>query len=306
MVNLSGKIQNWVINAVWAEANIVSIDRLKGSTSSTLHNIKLETDGEVKEVVIRQFDNKEWLQEEPDLAVHEAESLRKAADAGVFTPEIIAYDKSGGVSGVPLVLMSKLRGSVELKPVDRNKWLNGLAEALVKIHAVDAEDFPWSYFSYNDANEVEIPVWSTIPATWKKAIEIVKGPRPKVRECFIHRDYHPANVLWENGSVSGVVDWVNACAGPAGVDVGHCRWNLAMLYDVETADGFLAAYKNHGGPAFKYDPYWDLVSVIDVLFGPPEVYQGWVAFGVTGLTNKMMVERMDLYVESLVKRVYKA
>lgn len=303
MVNLSGKIQNWVINAVRAEANIVSIDRLKGSTSSTLHNIKLETDGEVKEVVIRQFDNKEWLQEEPGLAVHEAESLWKAADAGMFTPELIAYDKSGGVSGVPLVLMSKLEGAVELKPDERNTWLDGLAEALVKIHAVDAGGFPWSYFSYNDANKVEIPAWSTIPATWKKAIEIVKGPRPKVRECFIHRDYHPANVLWENGSVSGVVDWVNACTGPAGVDAGHCRWNLAMLYDVETADQFLEAYQYQAGKNFKYDPYWDLVSVIDVLFGSPEVYPGWAAFGVTGLTNKMMEERMDRYVNSLVKRV---
>ena len=46
---------------------------------------------------------------------------------------------------------------------------------------------------------------------------------------FCHRDYHPGNVLWSRGQVSGVVDWTHACHGAPAVDVAHCALNLARL-----------------------------------------------------------------------------
>jgi hypothetical protein len=53
---------------------------------------------------------------------------------------------------------------------------------------------------------------------------------------------------------------------------------------------------------FTYDPYWDLLSLIEILIGPPKVYPGWTAFGVTGLTDELMEERLDSYLLSLLKR----
>lgn len=302
-VDLSKKTLKWVIHSVDSGVKVRSIKRLKGSTSSVLHHITLQVGQTVKEVVVRQIDNRQWLEEEPDLAVHEAGSLGLASKVDVPAPEIIAYDAHGNECGVPTVLMTMLEGAVELIPNNRIEWVDGLAEALVKVHAVNATDFPWTYFTYNDIPQLEIPTWSSVPEAWEKVIGIVRGPRPKVDECFIHRDYHPANVLWKDGEVSGLVDWVNACRGPAGIDIGHCRLNLALLYDVATADEFLTAYQKHAGELFIYDPYWDLLSLIDVLFGSPEVYSGWAAFGVTGLTDQMMEERMDAYAVSLLKRV---
>ncbi|GGB42625.1 hypothetical protein GCM10011409_20250 [Lentibacillus populi] len=294
-------ILNWVVKAVDHHAEVVHVHQLKGSTSSTLFRIFLQTNQCMKLVVLRLFDNKEWLLEEPDLALHEAASLSFAAKADIATPEIIAFDEKGEDCGVPAVLMTMLEGSVELKPDDQNNWLKGLAAALGKIHAVCADDFNWKYFTYNDIPSLETPSWTSVPEAWEQAIEIVKGLRPSVKTCFIHRDYHPTNVLYHKGKVSGIVDWVNACHGPAGIDVGHCRLNLAMLYDVETADRFLTAYQQHQGYAFIYDVYWDLVSLIDILFGPPQVYPGWEAFGITGLTDRMMEEQLDRYVLSLLE-----
>lgn len=300
--NLDKQILQWVVSTVDPHAIIHSINKLKGSTSSILHHISLQSNDRVKDFVVRQFDNKEWLEEEPDLAYHESESLRVAEKIAVKTPQIIAYDEKGQVCGVPLVLMTLLEGSVDLKPRDMSNWLEGLAKALVNIHAIEAGNFQWKYFTYNHISSLEVPSWSKTPQSWEKAIEIVKGPKPKYKECFIHRDYHPTNVLWEDGVVSGIVDWVNACIGPAGIDVGHCRLNLALLYDVETADAFLTAYIKNAGDRFTYDPYWDLLSCIDILFGPPTVYPGWEAFGITGLTDQMMEERLDDYVKSLINK----
>lgn len=304
--DLPPRVLKWAVSAINPNATVTGVERLKGSTSSTLHCISLQVSMDTKDTqqfVIRQFDNKDWLLEEPDLAIHEARSLQVASQAAVNTPEIIAFDKNGEACGIPAVVMSLLDGEVDLQPANRSKWLDGLAASLVKIHAVEPVAFPFEYFTYNNIETLEIPTWSSIPEKWKRAIEIIKSPQPKYRECFIHRDYHPANVLWKNDLVSGVVDWVNACRGPAGIDVGHCRVNLAMLYGVETADEFLSAYQQFAAGTFEYDTYWDLLSVIDILSGPPKVYEGWAAFGVIGLTDNMMEQRLDNYINRLLERV---
>lgn len=291
----------WVIESVDRKAKVDSVSLLKGGTSSSVFGISLHGELGVTELILRLFDNEEWLFAEPDLAIHEAGSLRLAARTGVQTPKILVYDEIGKACGVPAVLMSRLEGSVNLRPEDMDSWLQGLAEALVHIHAVEADDFPWSYRTYVDINSLDTPMWSSCPGLWKEAINIVKRPAPYTKQCFIHRDYHPTNVLWEGSTVSGVVDWVNACRGPAGIDVGHCRLNLALLYGVQTADSFLDAYQRQAGSTeFKYDPYWDILSLIEILPGPPQVYQGWTAFGVKELTNTMMIERADQYLKSLL------
>src|SRR5690625_7764916 len=110
------------------------------------------------------------------------------------------------------------------------------------IHKITADSFPWAYYSYHDVDTIEIPTWSTVPHIWERAIEIVRGPRPVTTPCLIHRDYHPTNVLWTDGVVSGDVDWVNDCRDYAGFDVGHCRYNLAMFFSVSSSYNFLISY----------------------------------------------------------------
>ncbi|MCA0756698.1 aminoglycoside phosphotransferase family protein [Paenibacillus sp. N4] len=300
---LPDRILNWMIRSVHPEASVLSVNRLYGGISTSVHSITLQLPESVKEVVLRQFDNAEWLSDEPDLPLHEAASLRLALKTGIPSPEVIAVDATGEACGLPALLMSKLEGSVVLEPANRKDWLDQMAEALVRIHAVDSSGFQWSYFTYNDIPKLQVPDWSPHPKEWQTVIDRVKQPRPPFRPCFIHRDYHPNNVLWHNGRLSGVVDWVNACIGPQGVDIGHCRNNLALLYGVETADAFLSAYRQHAGDSFQYDPYWELVSLIDILFGPPAVYPGWTALGVTGLTDELMAERLDAYMISLMNRL---
>jgi len=194
-------------------------------------------------------------------------------------------------------------GEVVLQPANRDEWLQGLAGAATKIHRVDAAGFPWSYRRYNEGESLLVPAWSKHPEVWKRALDVVHGPAPSFRSCFVHRDYHPSNVLWSSGRVSGIVDWVNGCRGPAGIDVAWCRHNLANLHGVSTADDFLAAYIVAAGSDFNYDPYWDLMSVVELLPGPPSMYEGWRAAGFPGISNTIMRERVDAYLASVVARL---
>ncbi|WP_282940180.1 aminoglycoside phosphotransferase family protein [Paenibacillus sp. RC67] len=301
---ISDHVLKWVIEAVHPEATIVSIQQLQGGISSLVHGISLSIHGEVRSVVLRQFNNAEWVQEQPDLALREAESLLRAAQVlGVQTPKLIAFDQTGSQCGTPALLMTRLEGSVVLEPKNKSHWIKGMAEALVRIHQVDASHFPWTFAPYCDAAKLNTSSWSKIPDKWQVAADMVKSSLPSAAARFIHRDYHPTNILWNGEEVSGIVDWVNGCVGPAGIDVGHCRVNLAQLYDVSTADDFLSCYQDHAGASFSYDPYWDLVTLIDFAYWPPEVYGGWTALGMTGLTEQIIIERLDSYLVSLLNRV---
>lgn len=300
-MKLPDQVLQWVISSVDSRATIEDIHRLPGSTSSDVYSVSLVIQGEIREYVLRRFTNRSWLEEEPDLAKHEAESLRIASKTRTNTPAIIAYDETGDICGISSVLMTKVEGEVDLLPgIKMDDWIDELAKTLAAIHTVEAAEFAWNYFSYNDIKTINIPKWSSQPLLWKKLLEIVRVQRPETKLCFIHRDYHPTNVLWKNGKISGVVDWVNACRGPAGIDVGHCRLNLARLYGIASADAFLTAYQSYGGSDFTYDPFWDLVSLVDG--GPPEVYAGWPVFGVNELTNDVIVERTDQFLISLMNR----
>lgn len=301
--NLPDCLLTWVAHSVSPQATVVEVSPLAGSTSSTLHSLTLAVEGNYRKVVLRQYDNLEWRQEEPDLARHEAAALELAARTGLPVPQMLAVEPTGEVCGVPLLLMSQLEGRVILRPTDLTGWLSGLAETLARIHALDASRFPWDYFPYIDLPKLEVPEWSGYRAEWQFLVDFVRQGLPPTPTCFIHRDYHPANVLWQDGKVSGVVDWPSACQGPAGVDLGHCRVELAQLYDVPTADTFLTVYERLAPPHFRYDPYWDVLSLFDILFGPPEVYPGWPVFGVTDLTAALVRQRLESYMFSLLARV---
>ena len=296
-MSMIDKARNWVQQEIGVA--VQSMKRLPGSTSSLLYEVKTKNSS----VVLRQIDNKEWLREEPDLVQHEAASLQKAYAGNLSSPSLLGFDETGSASGFPSILMSKVQGEVVLESDDFHVWTDELAKTLAKIHQVEAGDFPWKYERYTNLKDVQFPEWTKSPDIWQVAFERLHRVQPEFHETFIHRDFHPANVLWKNKKVSGIIDWPNACCGPAGIDVGHCRVNLALLHSTEVADLFLKAYEEHGGISYTYDPYWDIVSVFDFLDGAPVVYPGWEAFGLTGLTDEMMKLRLDNYMESLLKKI---
>jgi aminoglycoside phosphotransferase (APT) family kinase protein len=299
---LSPEVLQWVADAVGPATTFKAVRRLSGATSSELHRLEVARGGRSLVLVLRRFTNSAWLAAEPDLALHEATALIKAAEARVPTPELIAYDEQGEHCGAPAVLMTHLAGRVELKPADLHGWLFRQAEVLLPIHALEGGAFPWRYAPYYDVSRLKPPGWSRHPDLWAQAIDIVNGPPPAVPACFIHRDYHPTNVLWQDGRVSGVVDWVNACRGPANIDVAWCRGNLVRLFGVDVADRFLDAYRSLAGSYFQYHPHWDLMVILEVLPGPLQVYPPWIDFGVRHLTPDLIQERVDDYLTSVLAR----
>jgi aminoglycoside phosphotransferase (APT) family kinase protein len=255
-------------------------------------------------LVLRRFVRADWFAREPDLAEREARVLRLLERSDVPAPRMVAADERGETCDAPAVLMTRLPGRVDFAPGDVDLWMRQLAAVLPAIHAVDggARGVVQPYAPYYDMRTQSVPAWSKQPRAWQRALDIVHGPRPATTRCFIHRDYHPANVLWSRGRLSGVIDWINASWGPPEIDVAHCRHNLVCVSGIAMADRFLEAYRSLTGA--EHDPYWDLLCVLDSGFlSGTSVFEGWEEIGLTGLTPAVVRRRLDAYVAALVARM---
>ena len=291
----------WIQRELGQNSKVQSVRKLLGATSSTIYALTLTYKQKQVELVLRLFTNKEWLASEPDLARHEADCLLLAQQLAVPVPELVAVDEDGRFTQHPAILMTRLPGHVHLNPSNLHDWLDKLAATLVKIHTLPVPDFPWHYFSWLP-DTIHVPSWAKSPQVWQKAIEILRQPEPDEPMIFIHRDYHPTNVLWQGGTISGVVDWVNGCRGPVGIDIGHCRGNLYTMYGIEAADHFLAAYKSYAPASFTYNPYWDLVSVIDTDEWGFD-YPPWRQFGLTLAPVEELQERAERFLKTAVAQL---
>ena len=287
---LAADARIWCATRVGAGARVVRVRRLRGASATEVHGVDVDDRRDRRhQLVLRRFVDRAWLEREPDLARREASVLERLAGGGVAAPELIAVDGDGTAFGTPAVLTTRLPGRIDLDPVDRPRWLHALRSAMQPIHALDGTGLR-AYARYRTSTTP--PPWSRHPHLWEQAGELVGREPPAGPVTMIHRDYHPLNTLWSRGRLTGVVDWVEACAGDPGVDVGHCRLNLAMLFGVATADEF----------APGADPYWDLASATGGI--------GWslptAAFrdaGRTDLDDRIVAARLDDFVAAAVSRV---
>lgn len=290
MHQISERTLKWVEDQL--EGEVKGQSTLPGGTSSQMTLLEIKRDKTSEEVILREYTNEDWLETEPQIAFQEAMNLKQAKKAAVKTPNCLGVDGDAVRTTHPSLLMSKLEGHVDLKPKKFSEWLDQLATALTAVHQVQATRIENRYFRYFNPNQAVHAKWSSCPDEWKYAFTLLKK-QPDFTPSFIHRDFHPVNVLFDKQKVAGVVDWTNACIGPKESDVGHCRWNLAMMYGQDAAELFLKAYI-HENPDFKYDSYWDLEALGNVFTEEkPAVYEGWPAFGLTHLTPDLLVLRMD-------------
>jgi aminoglycoside phosphotransferase (APT) family kinase protein len=259
----------------WAAArlggSVVSVRALQGGMSSAVHLLTVQDgSGRRRQAVLRRYVRPELNAEEADIAEREARALHVARHARVPTPVLLAVDRGGAGAGVPAVLMSRLPGRVNWWPSDMERWLRRLAETLPPIHAAPLPPAGvLRPFAPYQQDNYQPPDWARWPRVWERAAEISHEPPPSLPEVLVHRDFHPGNVLWRRGAVSGVVDWPGACAGPAAADVAHCRVNL-LTFGAGTADRFTALWQRASGAAPH--PWCDVVTIIGFL---DDLRDGW-------------------------------
>jgi aminoglycoside phosphotransferase (APT) family kinase protein len=197
----------------------------------------------VGDLVLRWYAGGTFLVEEPDALRREVAALTAVAGTRVRAPRLVAWSAEP-----PAVLMTRLAGGHRLDVADPS----AVGALLEEIHGVDPEPFArWSYRGYHEGVDLPPPRWWRDSVLWDRAAGISSDGPPRYEPVFIHRDFHPGNLLWTADEISGVVDWGNACLGPAAFDLAHYRVNVATLAGPDVAD-----------TAFPGDPAWDVEAAL--------------------------------------------
>ena len=230
-----------------------------------------------------------------------------AGEDGVPAPALIAVDSAAEHCDHPSLLMSLLPGRVRVDEEDLERRLDLLAAQLVRIHRVVPVERPRVYEAWTSAERVRVGEGDG--ALWARAVEVIRGPAPSYEGCFLHRDFHPGNVLFEGEGdelrVSGVVDWVETSWGPADLDVAHCSTAVALLHGVEYGLGFRERYEAGGGRRLADGGehlYWRLLDALGYAPDAGKLAGPWRELGRGELTVGVLGGRLREYVGGLLER----
>ncbi|MFB7665402.1 phosphotransferase family protein [Kitasatospora sp. NPDC056138] len=337
---------SWVRQHLEPGEEILGAERLTGGWTSTMRRIHLQGPGGERTLVLRSFVRPFYRKHADGLLRREAGVLRlldRPDDRPVPAARLVAVDPAGEHCDHPSLLMTLLPGSVRLAEDSAAARIPLLAGQLVRIHrtAVTAQNRPRAYQAWTSPESVRVPAATGRPELWRQAVEAIRQPAPPFRGCFLHRDFHPGNVLFTGGNsdagagagegadtgggagaggsggrstrdggstrggalrISGVVDWVETSWGPAELDLAHCSTALALLHGVDTAAELEKEYRAAGGQLGEHQRYWRLLDALAFAPDAEKVAVPWRELGRTDLTSEVLQHRLEHYLATVLEQ----
>ena len=230
-----------------SSAVIREVARLEGGQHADTWRV--DTDNPAFSVVVRQFPKAD------SAACREQRVLRTLDGLGGLAPVPLGVDLDGQWSEHPTSLISLLDGESEIKPSDPETWARELGRALALVHVVPSDrmaGLPSVFDGRGSQAELDGPLATEVRSRWS---QIIGSP-----EVLTHCDYWSGNVVWRDGTLTGIVDWSGGARG-RGFDLGWCRLDLVLLFDERIADVFLAAYEAADDHTFGDVDLWDRWAV---------------------------------------------
>lgn len=166
------------------------------------------TDGD-REVVVRAFPAGH------DAVVREVEVLGRLSPLGPWVPQLVAFSDD---LRNPVIVTSKVHGSVPSPDLSPMKIATEMAAALVQIHELDGSGLRPSPATPPTGNSI---IATRAQREW--------GSLDRNNPVLTHSDFWCGNALWEGERLTGIVDWSGARSGPRGVDLAWCRQDLVLL-----------------------------------------------------------------------------
>ncbi|WP_318199532.1 phosphotransferase family protein [Streptomyces sp. SCL15-4] len=306
-----GATRSWVKEQLSEAEHIEDVVRLRGGWTSEIRRLDLRGPAGRRSLVLRSFGKPFFVRHAEGLLTREAAILRLLGDTDVPAATLMAVDATAQYCDHPSLLMSLLPGTVRLDDPGADDRAELLARQLVRIHRlpVTARQRPRPYQAWTSPERVTPPAVTERPELWQRAVDVIRREPPAYQGRFLHRDFHPGNVLFTDTDgglrISGIVDWVETSWGPADLDVAHCSTALALLHGVPAGMRFADRYVAAGGTLAADGPsrlYWRLLDALGFAPDAEKVAVPWRELGREDLTAGVLTQRLEGYIASLFDR----
>lgn len=293
---------------------LVNSWRLAGgiSTQMTCLEITCSGDGDqaaqTRKVILR-WPNAAAVGLNPGTAEVEFRILQTLYLHGLPVPEPIGLVTSAEFSGGVCLILGYLEGSVDFAPTHLAKQSREMADYMTRIHSLVRTAGQLSFLprvgeglsltpqpAVADSALGDETLWNAVLSGW---------PCPSSNPvALLHGDFWPGNILWQDGKISGVIDWEDAVIGDPLADLAISRLDLLWIYGPEAMEAFTTQYLTLAGINPDRLAYWDLVAAQRLARLVGTDLDGWAAFfepyGRTDISGRSI----RTYFTSFVSQAY--
>lgn len=247
------------------DAQIQAIEPLQLGFSNRSFRMTLIRPGAAPDVyIVKQYSDQHehvFGQDVQTRARLEYATLNLLRSSGIPCPDPVFCDLGGALLGLPVIVTRLLPGAQILAHPANRRWAERapvVAALLARIHMLacpsglvaslpDATaQFTWflkngSIPDYMREHPDGAAIWEII---WNKLPTL----KP-VENLLVHGDYWSGNILWDQGQLTGILDWENVAFGEPGFDVANCRMEMIVDGMDGAADTFLHIYEASTGKA---------------------------------------------------------
>jgi len=251
-------------------SSLVKTMMLEGGISSHMTLIEIQTtNGDLQQVIVRQPGQKA-MQENPHAASNEFKILELLHTSGLPVPEPYHFIPSGDIFPTPAEIIEYIPGKLDFSPLDVKSCIHQMASSLARIHSMEISAPEYSFLPRHSIdclemvarnikiNDYAIDVTRAYEKLSSGTVAAHHGP-----SCLLHGDFWPGNLLFsDDGSLTGVVDWEDACLGDPLSDLSISRLDICCIFGADAMHLFTQNYLSQMDIDITELPYWDLCAVM--------------------------------------------
>lgn len=271
------------------KADVARVRRIGGGIGSATHAIWFA--GGPTVVIKRYPSDREYVESEWN-------RLCFAYDAGLRVPAPLGVDIDGDWFAGPTLVMARIPGRPDLAPSNPTRYAAEVVAVLKQIHDVDVAAGASTVLGRHPIDTLEppaeVPAGALDPSLAARALKalIARFPwtdgQPTV---FNHGDFHPGNLMWSRGRLTGVIDWSAARIGyPAG-DIAAFVNEAELLLGPAIADAIVRGYEAEVGPLADRSA-WRLLCAFSTHHWAHQLIVPWHEQGRLDLTLEIVTQRL--------------
>lgn len=263
-----------IVNAALPGSTLLESTALSGGISAITTALQVRAKGGVRHAWVLRQPGTAALKRQPEIAQDEFSVLQATAAAGLITPRPVVLDASRTLLPHPYFISTRLPGAPDFAPIDRLHYAAQFGTQLARIHQL-APSLPARAGACAEAGA---PVQGFDVAGIRQAL-LAQPPLPaRNRPALLHGDYWPGNVLFEEGTLTGIVDWEDAALGDPLTDLGVSRLDVLTIFGEGALEAFMDAYRSHNPINETHLPQWDLCAALRLLRLSEGDFAGWASF----------------------------
>lgn len=295
-------------------SRLLAAQPLTGGLSAGMTAVTIErADGSLEDFVVR-VQGRRSYEYDPGATQRMQLSLETLSGVLPSVPEPVFMDPHGLFFGTPCLVMRRLPGRPNCARDFGPVYAEAASARLAAIHRAGSLAGDLSFLpSFEYRVELELdhtPEALDGPlqeARIREALGSVWPPEPANRPGLLHGDYWPGNLLWEDGRLTGVVDWEETAVGDPLADLAIARLDVLFAFGREAQAAFTRRYLAVSPDIDPGNlPIWDLYAALRPANELQEWAAGWPELGRPDVTLQTMQADHARFVEEAAVRLFTA